>query len=1226
MRRMAVVSAVCAIGAALPAPATAWVAPRYWPQVRHDNQLTNVNPAAADLAVPGVRWRMPMTAPPSQAEPIDANLDGVDDLLMVASGRLIVRSVTGKVLWQTAPLGIVAIADVTDFDGDGNPEVLGWSATAAYVVDGITGMVVWASPPGLFPAVQVCAAGSFVAAAPPQWAVAALGAPGGSMSAATHIYGFKGGKATELAVTASSASGVPFNFSYGQRHLDVDGDALADILVPGDKVLGVFSGKTGKPLAPPLELPAPLPQDWWPWALPADNGKPPLVALFAAGDDGPFGTQMVGFAVVQWKAGALTVVTSRWEPRPPSERYALAGSAIGDVDGDGQFEWIASRLSGGKWSLVAHDLPGGATLTVVDAFSTAPSGPAGGPVLRATTRGSSTWLLVSAETAAVPAPFGHITAATWSRAKGLTLHPEVALGAAAGLAGKCAASRAFGGPVLGADLIPPLRRLDGQDGADILPLLCDGDGDGRADRLVQFIPPEAKPIPGGVFELAGGTWLAGLWRAAPSPNGVRPWRLTGLEPDGRISVWDHTLALVNDGDGDGHSDVFHRVGVQPILAVAPWRDTDPAPAIIATVGNRVQVIDAAKASPTAAPKVTLALSPAPGAVRANLFDSDGDGTRELLVRYRPTGGAPTARAIRPDGQTAWTWQAGAMAVDWMLWWQDTALFGDFDGDGGEDALVALQPGVGSDKAPFFLNLLSGKAHAPVWSQAALCSWALQVPVAYDPGPPARFIASIGTDRYQCAPASGEALAKTTGKAGNGVPMVGPLDDQPGNDVAIGGGFFYLQAHAGAGLGSLWLAAETRAALQPSVLMAVDGTPVVAQQYGADATIEVRAGATGAPLWSRVLVAGKAVAPAQAGKAHIAAHGLVGVGDLTGKGDPALLAATADGWLYALHAKHGGLLWSADFGGTIGNPIPADVDGDGVVEVLVAVPSGELIALGGNLVAAPGWVRDHAAGGPALSEAEDIDIQEDSTTLRANWALVAGATGYLVRVVDDTGGEIVPQIKAGAATDLTIGDLYLHNGRTYRVAVSAVGAGAGASASAETFSDGVTIVDLGPPEWRDLACDPACTLPLDATMTARAVAVDKTALRRIGVDHETAGSLASVWSEQTTEAKRTVSWTHAYTTPGPHRVWFHAADAAGHVADAHLDVLVCAKGQSAVGNHCEDPKPALAPAQVIAIAGREVDACAAGRSHWGGARVAALALLAAVCAAVGSRRRRGEDRR
>jgi outer membrane protein assembly factor BamB len=68
-------------------------------------------------------------------------------------------------------------------------------------------------------------------------------------------------------------------------------------------------------------------------------------------------------------------------------------------------------------------------------------------------------------------------------------------------------------------------------------------------------------------------------------------------------------------------------------------------------------------------------------------------------------------------------------------------------------------------------------------------------------------------------------------------------------------------------------------------------------------------------------------------------------DVNGDGRPNFVVGGADGWLYAVDAASGALLWSFDLGAPVGEPIAADIDGDGASELLVPAADGYLYAIG-----------------------------------------------------------------------------------------------------------------------------------------------------------------------------------------------------------------------------------------------------------------------------------------
>jgi outer membrane protein assembly factor BamB len=64
-------------------------------------------------------------------------------------------------------------------------------------------------------------------------------------------------------------------------------------------------------------------------------------------------------------------------------------------------------------------------------------------------------------------------------------------------------------------------------------------------------------------------------------------------------------------------------------------------------------------------------------------------------------------------------------------------------------------------------------------------------------------------------------------------------------------------------------------------------------------------------------------------------------DVDGNGTTEFVVGGYDGWLYAIDALTGRLVWSISLGAAVGDPIAGDVDGDGGSEIIVSVADGNL---------------------------------------------------------------------------------------------------------------------------------------------------------------------------------------------------------------------------------------------------------------------------------------------
>ena len=106
------------------------------------------------------------------------------------------------------------------------------------------------------------------------------------------------------------------------------------------------------------------------------------------------------------------------------------------------------------------------------------------------------------------------------------------------------------------------------------------------------------------------------------------------------------------------------------------------------------------------------------------------------------------------------------------------------------------------------------------------------------------------------------------------------------------------------------------------------------------TLQARRGADGALLWQARYWNGRADPTAPS-----AALSSITAVDIDGDGRIEFVFGGFDGFLYAVEAASGDVLWSLDLGAPIGDPIVADIDGDGASEILAPAADGYLYAIG-----------------------------------------------------------------------------------------------------------------------------------------------------------------------------------------------------------------------------------------------------------------------------------------
>lgn len=1156
--------------------------PGEWLMPRHDARQTNWSPLHAKIASPAVRWRLPLPSQLGSLVAADVDLDGHDELLTVNAGRAAAHSTKGKLLWQTASLGLAWLYAGADFDGDGARDVLAGAQTRVYLLRLANGEPWWSSPAGQYLSIATAAVADMTGDGTPELALGDASGPASAIGPELTVYSFAGGKGAQLVKTDMPGAEGYFPYGGHVHALDVDGDGAADLLLPGYKRIGAFSGKTGQRIAMTPELPHLFMfQPVQAWRPPAITAAPHIV--WPASNPGSGGTQsQVGWYVLQKQGSELAVAWKYQAVVPADEAVVAVPGSVGDLDGDGQGELVVSQFTAGKWRLAAFDLASGATLSVLDAAVVTP-GYQPGPVLQGCVAmaGGKVALVVGMHAARLLTPFAPHQLVSWDRKSGFAV--AAGLGAGEWFAGNRPKANAAGPSYVNAS---PLLGLD--DGKPAIELLMtrDTDGDLRADRLERLrwstagvavlgdaaLPATAAPI--GMLSM--GSALSVVLASA----------------DGQVRQWSPQLQLINDGNGDGLADLVRYTAGAVQLAIGR-PDPSAAPILTMINGPLVRAFSLQEAGPAAPPAQlwTHAIAGAP--VSLNLADTTGDGQREVIVGWHPPGKTFALRGIAVAGGPAFNWTAPAPLRRAAIGWRGP-LVHDVDGDGADDLLLRVPAAEPTPTPHAAMSVWSGKAQAWLWPAGPDCAALSDTDLSLDTfAQPARVVGSPYLQRLVCDGLSGAAVVKGQGQQGTyGTPMVAQLAGGPGGDWVMGGAAGGMAAVSGTTANNLWYHEDLRFAGGPSALVQVAGKPVSLHIAGGAAEVHVRDAATGALLWSRV-VTGKQLWPVGSQPKHATTIGQgVALGGIGGPGEPTAVLTTNEGLIYAIRIADASLAWTYDAQGTVGALLAADVDNDGANELVAAMPNGELVAIDGNVATPPAAVRDNAAP-PAGNPATDIDEQESAEQLWAGWDAVPGAKGYVARVIDDTGGQIVPAV-AVAGTSTSVGGLYLQPGRTYRWAVAShASEGADASFSTETLSDGIQVVDVSPPWFSDSTCVPGCALAQGAALRVTATARDHTRLAEVRLTLARQGVAKPLASARWPRLATTyaVDWQTTLADPGTYEVALLAADLAGHTTQTTLAVLVCDKGLEPKGDACVPPSPK--PPGPVALNGSHASGCAAG---------------------------------
>ncbi|MBN1769830.1 MAG: VCBS repeat-containing protein [Deltaproteobacteria bacterium] len=1146
-----------------------------WPVGRHDPGRSAFQPLPAELARPAelATLRLGGRLDAGRLLAADLDLDGLPETVFARGGRILAVGPTGAVDWISIDLDADRPLGAADFDGDGRPDLLlATGAPGLAALDGSTDRVLLrspaaAAPPGTVLPLDIDGDGTL------ELYVADDGCAVDDPAAGGRVYGFAGGVGGVRVTLRTETHDV----WCGRNHVaaDLDGDGLPELVAPDEDRVWAYDARSGfsTHVSPSLE------------SFPLG-----MVDVAAADLDGDGDDELVlasnnasrrlassrRLLVLEAEDGTLA---PRWERRVPAEagqhRYldAPAADVLPDVPG---LEIVTSMTdgAGSGWAVrvfrglgadgrpdLLLELPGSIALGTADLDGdgadeiiarpapddAVPEGPAAVEAWRVGLDGEPERLWES-EPALVP----------------LLPDPSRA---------RFARPDGWGAPAAPAV-------LPGPEGDPALLVARDADGDGLVDTLALLDGPTGLDL--AVWTTGpGATGLPSFTALARASGGGAV--LAAAADDGRVALFDASLTLLDDGNGDGLPDV----------EVA---DALPAPPVVARVAGRATTLAVdAGARPVAFPAPLRAgpdgaLEPtARSAARAT-----GD-ERAVVAAARcdgPAGFVPVVFATDAGGRAALA-LCGDLAPPPTLVslgragtpLGDPLPFGDLDAaHPGWDAVamrhVEEQTYYGSRT---FLSVTSTGAAAPLWVGAEAEDYADDLLSAADldgAGTP-ELLAIRGSFR-QAVDAAGAEVVRRDGWGG-GTIAAADIDGDGLPELFRTGSSWGGPERLDRSLDRVWIADEgySHRGRYAALGRGASGTWRVAATAERSGTLSAWDATDGTLRWRTALAGGEGWPDEAAARAAGVRPGVLSsptaLASLDGDDDGAFLVGSSDHRLYAVRAADGSVAWSVALHAPVGEPIAADVEGDGTVRVLAPTSDGRIHVLGAAAADGPVEVRD---GDGASDPETDLDELSDAQVVAASWTPVEGATGYLAAVT--TADDVVVRDWFGTTgPGFVLHGVSLRRGTRYRTVVRAV---FGPTArSTESSSDGFLVVDDDVP-WVELTTMPARIRPerdgIDDVAMLRLEATDRVALRswRVEVLEPDGGVRRELARVETGVARlaAVVGWDGRGTdgrvvAGGSWRVAAEVDDLAGHLGRSETTVLVCA-GPFAETAACRDTEP------------------------------------------------------
>lgn len=1104
--------------AALSALVTASDAHASWPTPRGNERRTALAVGSSTLTAPAVRWKRYLGGQVAHGTfALSAQPCG-DVTYLAAADRLRALRSDGTLLWETPLDGSREVVGVSDLDGDGHDEVIATAGFAgrAYVHDAETGALRWQAPVDRYASsgIGVVRLRDVTGDGLDDLYLGARGLGNLQGGMWSDVYSFAADVTAPDVVLSVDASTRDYDNGLYDAFADLDGDGREELVALGSRTVYAYDTDGGA-------LVASGDVGWIPYAkaqtvvADLDGDGDDEVLLFTNASYAPDKNTRHVLVVDLGPDGASLVV--RWQHDVGdvvNDRHAFTGEAVGDLDGDGALDVASSFFDGATSTWTTHVWRGvdGALVADVPGHLVGVADVDHDGALELLCTPGPDELDVSAWSLAV-GPGGQVAPALeWSLpGHGVPRDRDVAAAGRQSLVDRTV-----------------LFDLDG-DGEGELVL---SRWDGSAWDLKAYDVGPSGPVLEAVYDLPEGVSLGAVHISAASAGArllvgrtdgylamLGPWlapqneqtyptgKVPGLRTGGYFTGWRGVTSKLLSGDvrGDAGDELVVRDGRGALVVLAPEGATLSQPP-------------------------TLAWESHEAGWHPGLADVDGDGKLEVLTGHDGT------VAVRGGASGAPLWTLDVPGGD-----QGYLTGFDREGDGLADvSIMAWDAGSGDQR----YNVATS-AGALVWP-----SWVERAGVGGLGLPSMADFTGDGVSDLVTHPSnwllgidgsSGQVLHDTYPGTLSMLPLLADIDGDGAVElVANGFGLFVTHYELGAPftyVGHTPNATEELSFYQYGALVECASGPRFVYATQGSPRVRVVDPAARALLFDAFLGAGTSHATRADAVASSVAPTFVGnvngVSDLAGDGEPRLFAGSSDGFLYVMHGcapdAASFLDYAVDFGAPVGEPIPADVDADGELELVVSAMDGYLYALDTEWVSSPFSITEGGADG-------DVDDVETFDAVPLAWTSVPGAASYEVAVLDGVGAFVTDGfVDVGDATATTLAGLSLELDVPYYAFVRALDASG--TPSFERRSDGFRRVDLSAP---------AVSLTLDeATGTAHVTASDATGLAAVSlfVDDVFVREVPVVGGAAALELALPTLFA------GSHEVSVVARDVGGHLAEA-----------------------------------------------------------------------------